>query len=644
MGVLRIALSLLLLVYLSQFVLGDESLLERKLSTGWIEGRRTVTKRGVEGYVFLGIPYGDPPVGEQRLRIAKPAKPWNGTLETKQYKASCMWNSSITHNLVEYNRMSEDCLQLNLFTNEHCLRAGNCSVVYYIHGGQFNFDSPMLLSEEYIVSNFAPTNRSVIIVTVAYRLGSLGYGNFNPELKNLSMDLNVGLHDMILGLKWVQNEIMVFGGNPDRVTLMGHSSGSVAADVLMYSPLTKGLFSQGLMMSGVAYTYYAFADNNVNQSQELAIRLGCAKTVNDFLTYESVEKVIKCFRSCSEREIVDTQRAMEDSSGNFFLGPVVDFGPNAALPYTADQMSKHKQAVPMLGGTVSKEMQDAKYLNKPDGTVDVVLLEWYCRNVVRMKGYHDEEATTSACVQEYNNASRSIYLYDDTTFWVAHYKSINDAVSKGVPGYQYEFTYDEVGDAFYLGPGIPAWTKFESPHHTQELVYIMGIHEGNFTAKDEIIRVKFSQLLVDFINTGSPSTPENQWDQYDPKKNNYFEINFDENMKMPGMRNGYHQRAVEFWETDMPKLAKGITPITSVKDFFYPDREIAQKTFPAEAMENFPQYRNQTLPKEPKDSTNWNLFFWIMVIVSVVLAVFLFFTCALFLYNRDKRRQYERLI
>ncbi|KAK0407268.1 hypothetical protein QR680_019111 [Steinernema hermaphroditum] len=631
---------------------GDDSLIYRKLSTGWIRGRRTVTKRGVEGYVYQGIPYGEAPIGEQRLRIARPVKSWNGTLDTTKYKSSCMWNSSITHNIIEWDIMSENCLEINVFTSEHCLRSGNCSVAYYVHGGQWNFDSPMLLQEEYIVvSNFAPLNRSVVFVTVAYRLGSLGFANFNPAFKNLSVDLNLGVHDMILGLQWVQKEIFVFGGVPERVTLMGHSSGSCAVDMLTYSNATKGLFSQLLIMSGPALSYPLLADMNQNVTQELAIQLGCAKSAADFETFSGVEATIACYRSKTARQIVDAQRILEEREGFFFAGPVRDSGPNAVFPFGIDEMRAQKQAVPMLGGTVSKEMLDSKYLLKPDGSVDPVFLEWYCRKVVRTRGYHDEEATTSACVQEYNNASRCIYLYDDLGFWVSTHMSINDVVSKGAPGFLYEFTYDGIGNAFFLGPNIPQWTKEESPHHTQELVYIVGIHEGNFTAKDEIIRVKFSQLFADFINTGNPSSDENRWDPYDPVKNNYFEINFDENMTMPGMSDAYHQRAVDFWEVTMPKLAKGITPITSEVEFFNPDREIARNTIPAEALENFKNiipYGNKKLtnPKDiPSDqSTNWSFFFWIAVIVAVVLGVALVFTCALFLYNRSKRRQYERLV
>ncbi|VDK66804.1 unnamed protein product [Anisakis simplex] len=155
----------------------------------------------------------------------------------------------ITSNLPEYTRMSEDCLTVNVFTNANCLRNGGCAVVYMIHGGEYNFDSPMLFPIDFLVDNFTPENRSVIFVSVTYRLGSFGFLNISPKLKSSAIK-NVGLLDMIEGLRWVQKEISNLGGDPKRVTLMGHSSGAVNAQQLTVSPLTKGLFHQAIIMSG----------------------------------------------------------------------------------------------------------------------------------------------------------------------------------------------------------------------------------------------------------------------------------------------------------------------------------------------------------------------------------------------------------
>jgi carboxylesterase type B len=86
--------------------------------------------------------------------------------------------------------MSEDCLHANIFTNENCLREKNCAVMYYVHGGGFNFDSPMLFPINYVVDNFNTHHRNVIMVTIAYRLGSFGFLNI-PQTSAIQ---NLGLH------------------------------------------------------------------------------------------------------------------------------------------------------------------------------------------------------------------------------------------------------------------------------------------------------------------------------------------------------------------------------------------------------------------------------------------------------------------
>uniref|UniRef100_A0A914S507 Carboxylesterase type B domain-containing protein n=1 Tax=Parascaris equorum TaxID=6256 RepID=A0A914S507_PAREQ len=120
--------------------------------TGQIRGRHVITSRNTSGYVFLGIPYAEPPLGELRYRAPRPVRPWKGTIVVNDYKTSCLWNSTITSNIPEFTRMSEDCLTVNVFTNEKCLLDGGCAVVYMIHGGEYNFDSPMLYRIDFLLT------------------------------------------------------------------------------------------------------------------------------------------------------------------------------------------------------------------------------------------------------------------------------------------------------------------------------------------------------------------------------------------------------------------------------------------------------------------------------------------------------------
>ena len=83
--------------------------------------------------------------------------------------------------------------------------------------------------------------------------------------------------------------------------------------------------------------------------------------------------------------------------------------------------------------------------------------------------------------------------------------------------------------------------------------YILGQHLGNFTEKDKKIQKIFSGFFADFAKYGNPSPINTEWDEFEPDKKNYFLIDFDEQLKMPGMKNGFHARAVRFWDEIIEK-------------------------------------------------------------------------------------------
>ena len=147
-----------------------------------------------------------------------------------------------------------------------------------------------------------------------------------------------------------------------------------------------------------------------------------------------------------------------------------------------------------------------------------------------------------------------MYIYDDPEVYIPNRLFMEHHTIKGGNCYLYEYTYPFIGDAYIMGPNAPPLTVDESPHHAQELVYIVGQHVGNFTPKDYQIQFLFSQMIVDFINHGTPATEKRIWTEFDPKLGNYFDIDFpDPTLESPGLKNGYHQDAYMFWEGVVPQ-------------------------------------------------------------------------------------------
>ncbi len=201
--------------------------------------------------VFKGVPFAAPPVGELRWMAPARESSWSGVKGATSYAPACVQVSRALPFLgIEKVDTSEDCLYLNIWTPAKS--AGDkLPVMVWLHGGGFTIGSPTL--QAYAGDKLA--KRGVIVVTVAYRLGALGF-LAHPDLSAESahhVSGNYGLLDMIAGLRWVRDNIAAFGGDPDRVTIFGESAGGAAVSQLAASPLAKGLFQRAICESGGSF-------------------------------------------------------------------------------------------------------------------------------------------------------------------------------------------------------------------------------------------------------------------------------------------------------------------------------------------------------------------------------------------------------
>src|SRR5262249_31123916 len=117
---------------------------------------------------------------------------WEGVLRAFDYGPACLYNSTITTEVV-HPPMSEDCLQVNVFSSERCVRYGNCSVLHYIYGGQFAFGSTRKFIPEMIVDNFNNVSRDVVVANFNYRLDVFGLLNLNYKMRDVLLP-NIAVH------------------------------------------------------------------------------------------------------------------------------------------------------------------------------------------------------------------------------------------------------------------------------------------------------------------------------------------------------------------------------------------------------------------------------------------------------------------
>ncbi|KAK6835108.1 alpha/beta-hydrolase [Apiospora arundinis] len=200
---------------------------------------------------FLGIPYAKPPTGDLRLRHATPLDASFGTLQASAFGPSC-YGSGPQPNA------SEDCLTLNIWKpakSENMETNALLPVLVWFYGGGLaaGYTSNTLFEGTNMVRISTEIQKPVIVVSVNYRLGSLGFLN-GKQMAELGL-LNIGMLDQRLALHWIQENIAGFGGDPFKVTLFGESAGAVSiySHMMAYGGRDDGLFRGAIMQSGGAF-------------------------------------------------------------------------------------------------------------------------------------------------------------------------------------------------------------------------------------------------------------------------------------------------------------------------------------------------------------------------------------------------------
>ncbi|XP_022663574.1 liver carboxylesterase 2-like isoform X2 [Varroa destructor] len=185
---------------------------------------------------------------------------------------------------------SEDCLFLNVFTPG--IKKGNTfPVVVFVHGGNFDSGSGNLFGPQALV------DQNLVVVTLNYRLGMLGFASTEDD----ALPGNLGLRDQLLALQWVRDNIAVFGGQPDRVTLQGQGSGAVCVLLHVVSPQSKGLFHRAMVQSGTPLSEGSLHMSVREATQSAALSLGCSSVI-------SSHDVRDCLYNIPVHELLRTQQ------------------------------------------------------------------------------------------------------------------------------------------------------------------------------------------------------------------------------------------------------------------------------------------------------------------------------------------------
>ncbi|MCR5405033.1 MAG: carboxylesterase family protein [Butyrivibrio sp.] len=223
---------------------------------------------------FLGIPYAKPPVGELRWKAPEPLESSDAVFEAKNLGASAIQVEHVGSILKNY-RQSEDCLTLNICTGIKESETAKPVVVLF-HNGDFSYGGtadPLLYGE-----NFITEHPDIVFVSFNFRLGIFGFIDFSevPGGDAYPDTLNLGLLDQIAALEWIKENIAAFGGDPERISVMGFGAGATSIILLAASRRAKGLFKKAFAFNGSPELAYATPDASRKLAKELLRETGAS--------------------------------------------------------------------------------------------------------------------------------------------------------------------------------------------------------------------------------------------------------------------------------------------------------------------------------------------------------------------------------
>ncbi|XP_042872419.1 venom carboxylesterase-6-like [Penaeus japonicus] len=554
-------LKLLVAVLLAAFTSAEEAGLpqpsvEVRLQQGVIEGVRSEAGGGRFFYSFKSIPFAQPPVGDLRFKDPVPAEGWTGIRNGSVAIPKCMQLSISTY--ISGNSIivegQEDCLYLNVYTPKP--HSSGLPVMVWIHGGAFTLGS----AEEY--QPLPLLTREIVLVVIQYRLATLGF----LSTEDAVLPGNLGLKDQTLALRWVQDNIQNFGGDPDKVTIFGESAGGASVHYHVLSPMSKNLFKRAIMQSGTTLCPWALREDHKQVLNKLVHLFNCSGIDHTSNSLDSAT-AIACLMKVPADQLTSAQLAFNIWNGN----------PTVMLPRVDGEFLPDHPAVLLREGKYNK-VDLISGITKHEGGISTRMLfldpssisslvENFSQNGPAALYFDDWEEDPEYLARRtfhyymgpmqvtVEKADAFTQLMSDIMFTKCHVDAVEHH-AKDAPFGNHIYTYElahhgehSLLDLFF-GPS-PDFAK-DWVNHGDDLQYLFTSMLGNATmnaSEDLFVRRIMLDLWVNFAYTGNP-TPDNSlgfiWTPMSHAKDSHLAIT-----STPFMRNFAYNQVYDFWR-DMP--------------------------------------------------------------------------------------------
>ncbi|XP_048091914.1 neuroligin-2b isoform X3 [Alosa alosa] len=640
---------------------------------GKLRGVRKELNNEILGPVeqYLGVPYATPPVGERRFQPPEAPGSWQEVRNATQFAPVCPQNIHgvlpeimlpvwFTDNLdaaaAYVQNQSEDCLYLNIYvpTEDDIRDRRKKPVMLFVHGGSYMEGTGNMFDASVLAAY-----GSVIVVTMNYRLGVLGFLSTGDQ----SAKGNYGLLDQIQALRWLNENIGHFGGDSERITVFGSGAGASCVNLLILSHHSEGLFHRAIAQSGSAISSWSVNYRPLAYTEVLARKVGCS--------HSDTADLVECLRRKSFRELVDQD--IQPARYHIAFGPVVDGDVVPDDPEILMQQGEFLNYDILLGVNQGEGLKFVDDSEGEDG-ISSASFDYTISNFVdNLYGYPDGKGILRETIKfmytdwaDRDNGDMRrktlLALFTDHQ-WVA--PAVDTAKLHA------EFQSPVYFYTFHHHCQMEARPEWADAAHGDEIPYVFGVpmvgatdlFPCNFSKNDVMLSAVVMTYWTNFAKTGDPNIPVPQdtkfihtkpnrfeeviWTKFSSKDKQYLHIGL-----KPRVRDNYRANKVAFWLELVPHLH------SLQEEYVNPDGPTGPyKPGPNKGPPQTPgtkptRHVASTYPPEPEEGSDWPVFspfpsdtrdYSTELSVTVAVGASLLFlnvlAFAALYYKRDKRHE-----